>query len=104
VVSGKGGKDRGRKQAFGVGCCIIAEGRNPAQAVRHRLVSRSRNFGNIVEGKGCFPPLLGYFLQELLTDETKQVSVGQCIVQAAKSQAVIPPLLLGLGVAFKISF
>lgn len=64
----------------------------------------AEDVGNIVEGKGWLPPLLGYFLQELLTDEVKQVSVGQCIVQAAKSQAVIPPLLLGLGVAFKISF
>ena len=49
-------------------------------------------------------PLLGYFLQELLLDEEKQISVGQCIVQAAKSQAVIPPLLLGLGVELDLKF
>ena len=37
----------------------------------------AHDVGNIVEGKDWLPPLLGYFLQELLLDEEKQVSVGQ---------------------------
>ena len=66
---------------------------------------KSGNAAAPIEGQQQpMQPLLGYFLQELLLDEEKQISVGQCIVQAAKSQAVIPPLLLGLGVELDLKF
>lgn len=47
---------------------------------------------------GFLPPSLQYFMQLLVTCDTKQESIGQCILKAMKPQSAIPPLQLGLAV------
>ena len=49
-------------------------------------------------GKEWLPRPLLLFLQHLILSETKQVSIGQCIVKANRPLSSIPPLLFGLGV------
>ena len=38
------------------------------------------------------------FMKVLVPSVTKQVSIGQCLLKAARPRSVIPPLLFGLGV------
>ena len=42
------------------------------------------------------PPLLRAFLSTLVSSKLKQMTIGQCVVQAARPRSVIAPLLLGL--------
>ena len=37
-------------------------------------------------------------MQELVSDELKQSSIGQAIIKAIKTRCYIPPLLFGLGI------
>jgi len=43
-------------------------------------------------------PLPKLFLKQLISNPLKQVSFGQCIVQATKPNACIMPIMFGLGV------
>lgn len=43
------------------------------------------------------PPLLTMFIKELITSPVKQAAIGQSIVQTARPQGCIMPLLLGVG-------
>ena len=54
--------------------------------------------GSLEKGRSWLPKLLLDFLKTLIKSDTKQVSIGQCIVQAARPRSVIAPLLFGLGV------
>ena len=54
--------------------------------------------GCLEKGRSWLPKLLLDFLKTLIKSDTKQVSIGQCIVQAARPRSVIAPLLFGLGV------
>ena len=49
--------------------------------------------------KGWVPPLLLSFLQQLIVDELKQISMGHAIVHASRPRSVISPVLFGVGVA-----
>ena len=53
---------------------------------------------NVERGKEWLPESLTAFLQVLVPSVTKQVSIGQCLLKAARPRSVIPPLLFGLGV------
>jgi len=43
------------------------------------------------------PPLPKLFLKQLISNPLKQVSFGQCIVQATKPNACIMPIMFGVG-------
>ena len=45
------------------------------------------------------PVLLTNFLRHIICDETKQISIGHCIVQASRPRSVISPVLFGVGVS-----
>ena len=49
-------------------------------------------------------PLLHQFMQELVSDELKQSSIGQAIMKAIKTRCYIPPLLFGLGIELDHKF
>ena len=53
---------------------------------------------NVERGKEWLPESLTAFLQVLVPSVTKQVSIGQCLLKAARPRSVIPHLLFGLGV------
>ena len=38
-------------------------------------------------------------MQQLISDEVKQISLGHCIVQASRLRSVVAPVLFGLGVS-----
>ena len=44
------------------------------------------------------PQLLETFLKTIISSELKQISIGQCIMQAARSRSAMMPILFGLGV------
>jgi hypothetical protein len=44
------------------------------------------------------PPLLQTLFQTLVTNDLKQVAIGNCVVQAARPRSVITPVLYGVGV------
>ena len=54
------------------------------------------NVNNCIRIK--FPQLLQTFLRTIISSELKQISIGQCIVQAARPRSVMMPILFGLGV------
>ena len=53
---------------------------------------------NVEHGKEWLPESLTAFMQVLVLSVTKQVSIGQFLLKAARPRSVIPPLLFGLGV------
>jgi hypothetical protein len=60
--------------------------------------------GDAAKGRSWLPVLLQHFMQELVTDEVKQVTIGHCIVQSSKPRSCISPGLLGLGVQVDLKF
>ena len=53
---------------------------------------------SVERGKEWLPKYLRFFLQHLLKYPLRQVSIGQCIVNAVRPRSCIPPVLFGLGV------
>ena len=49
--------------------------------------------------KEWLPPLLLSFMQQLISDEVKQISLGHCIVQASRPRSVVAHILFGLSVS-----
>jgi hypothetical protein len=50
------------------------------------------------DGSKVLPSLLNLFLTEIIKSNIKQASIGQCIVQAARPESCLMPLLLGVGI------
>ena len=55
-------------------------------------------------GRTKVPQLLQTFLKTIISTELKQISIGQCIVQAARPRSVMMPILFGLGVEIENIF
>lgn len=55
-------------------------------------------------GKNWLPQLLQLFLNSLISNEVKRISVGQCIVQAVRPRSVIPPVTFAIGVSLHHEF
>ena len=53
---------------------------------------------NVDMGKEWIPRYLQIFMEHLINNQLKQVSLGQAIVGAVKSRSCISPLMFGLGV------
>ena len=49
--------------------------------------------------KQWVPQLLRLFLEKLVTDEIKQISLGHSIVQASRPRSLLSPVLFGVGVS-----
>ena len=58
---------------------------------------------NVNESK-FVPPLLSLFLKSIVSSNLEQISLGECIVQAARPRTVITPICLGLGVELHHTF
>jgi hypothetical protein len=56
------------------------------------------------DDKKCTPPLLQKFLQFVVPNQLKQVSLGQSIVQAARLHSFLSPLLLGLALKLDVQY
>ena len=64
----------------------------------------TEDVNNIDTNKNWVPTSLQILLRFLIPSELKQVSIGQCIVQAARPRYIICPILFGLGVQLEKSF
>ena len=53
---------------------------------------------DIRSGTEFLQPLLNYFMRLLVGPDLKQVAIGQCLMKAMRTNSVLPPLLIGLGV------
>ena len=51
-----------------------------------------------IKGKDFLPHTLQVFMKEIINCSLKQISLGQCIVKAARPRSSLPPLLFGLTV------
>ena len=51
-----------------------------------------------IKGKEWLPRTLQVFMSELISSNLKQVSLGQCIVKAARPNSCIPPLMFALSI------
>ena len=49
-------------------------------------------------GKQSVPSYLQYFMEKLIKNELKQISLAQCIVNAIKTRSSIAPIMFGLGI------
>jgi len=56
------------------------------------------------ENQDIIPPLLKLFIQSLVTSELKQLALAEALIQAARPQSCIMPLLFGLGVQLDHEF
>jgi hypothetical protein len=54
--------------------------------------------------KSVMPQLLLLFMQELVSDELKQVAIASSIAQASKPKSYMSPVLFGLGVEMDMKF
>jgi len=52
--------------------------------------------------KQWIPPLVRTFLENLVTDEVKQIAFGHSIVQACRPRSVVSPVLLGVGISINL--
>jgi len=50
------------------------------------------------EAKNQLPPLLGAFMETVVTSKLKQSAIGQSLIQAARPRGIICPIPFGLGV------
>ena len=58
----------------------------------------NEDINNVERGKEWLPESLTAFMQVLVPSVLKQVSIGQCLLKAARPRSVIPPLSFDLGV------
>jgi len=56
-------------------------------------------FDNLDIARHWVPPLLKTFMENIVSDDRKQVSLCHCIVQAARPRSIIAPIPFGLGVS-----
>ena len=56
------------------------------------------------KGKQWIPESLSNFLGQIVHSDLKNLSIGQCIVQAARPRTLIAPIPFGLGVQVEKSF
>ena len=67
------------------------------------MTAFGRQFVNITGFDiNCLPPLLKIFITEIINFPFKQAAIGQCVVQAARPQGCIMPLLFGVRVDLDI--
>ena len=64
----------------------------------------SEAIGDKTAVKEWVPDLLRSFLQNIVTDEVKQIALGHSIVQASRPRSVISPVLFGVGVSIDHMF
>ena len=50
------------------------------------------------KGKQWVPSYLQYFMEKIIKNELKQISLAQCIVNAIKPRSSIAPIMFGLGI------
>ena len=50
------------------------------------------------------PSMLQMFLQSIVKSTMKRAANGQCLLRAARTRSMIPPLLFGLGVELDYTF
>ena len=62
------------------------------------------DFNDVKYAKTWVPGLLTTFLENLIPQELKQVSIGHWVVQAARPKSVISPVLFGVGVSLDHMF
>ena len=62
------------------------------------LYPSSKDIEKSATANSWSPPLLRKFLSILVPHETKQSSIGQCIIKASRPRTAIPPLLFGIGI------
>ena len=59
---------------------------------------------NLEKGKQWVPESLSNFLGQIVHSDLKNLSIGQCVVQAARPRTLIVPIKYGLGVQVEKSF
>ena len=59
---------------------------------------------DINKGLQWVPESLQLFLHCLIPNKLKQVSLGQCVTQAARSKSILSPIPFGLGVQLDKTF
>lgn len=62
------------------------------------------NIIDIEEGAKALPKSLKTLLDKIIPNKTKQVSIGQSILYAARPRSVIPTLLFGLGIELEYMY
>ena len=77
--------------------------------IRDLNVSKSHypNEEDIIDetkGQEWVPESLSLFMSQLIGSNVKKMSIGQCIVQAARPRTVITPILFGFGVQLDKTF
>ena len=63
---------------------------------RYPLTSQ---FDNVDLARKWIPTLLNTFMENIVCDDRKQVSLCHCIIQAARPRSMIAPIPFGLGVS-----
>lgn len=57
------------------------------------------DYDNVDHARSFLPTLINAFLENIVCDSLKQVSLGHCIVQASRPRSIISPIPFGLGIS-----
>jgi len=64
----------------------------------------TEQFSSVSRAKKWVPELLSRFMENVVHDSVKQVSISCSIVQGSRPRSVVAPILLGLGVSLDHAF